>query len=123
MSFRRWNSNCRPANHFFYDLHSPPLWARPKNHRPPDHGWRCTRNRAIVSRRIERIFILALHGARYELTTVSDAIQCIKSYQDDARTKEFERFEIDVRYSNGNSITGKFRDRTSAIEFLRAYQF
>lgn len=77
---------------------------------------------SVVARRIERIVILALHGALYELSSVADAIHCIETYEDNKGSKPFERFEIDVRYSNGNVITGKFKDRDSAIEFLRAYQ-
>ena len=51
-----------------------------------------------------------------------DAIRFIESYQDDGQSKPIDRYEIQVRYSNGDLISGTFRDKNSAIEFLRTYQ-
>ncbi|HUE72137.1 MAG TPA: hypothetical protein VMP01_14735 [Pirellulaceae bacterium] len=51
-----------------------------------------------------------------------DAIQFIERYSDDGRKKPIDRYEIEVRYNNGDSIHAKFKDKVSAIEFLRSYQ-
>jgi hypothetical protein len=75
-----------------------------------------------VSREIERIVVLALHGQSHEALTVDDAIRFIESYDDHGRTKPIERFEIEVRYSNGDTIRGNFRDKAAAIEFLKNYE-
>jgi hypothetical protein len=78
---------------------------------------------ATVLRQVERIVVLALHGESQEMATIDDAIQFIESY--DAASgvaKKVERFEIQVRYNNGNLIEGKFKDKAGAIEFLRSYQ-
>jgi len=75
-----------------------------------------------VLRQIERIVILALHGVSHEATTIDDAIAFIAAYQDGSAQKEIERYEIEVRYNNGNKITGSFKDKASAIEFLQSYQ-
>lgn len=75
-----------------------------------------------VARQIERIIILALHGQSREVTTVDDAIRFIEGYDDHGRAMPVERYEIDVRYNNGDVVRGQFRDKIAAIEFLRSYQ-
>jgi hypothetical protein len=77
---------------------------------------------AVVSRQIDRIVILALHGQSQEVVTIGDAIQFIESYAGDDRAKPIERFEIQVRYNNGDIVSGSFRDKEGAIEFLKSYQ-
>lgn len=76
----------------------------------------------VVLRQIERIIVLPLHGSTTELKTVDEAISFIKKYGEKASDKPVERYEIQVRYNNGNIVEGKFKDKDSAIEFLRAYQ-
>lgn len=75
-----------------------------------------------VSRQIDRIVVLALHGQSHEALTVDEAIRFIEGYGDNGRNKPIERFEIEVRYNNGDSILGNFRDKPAAIEFLRNYE-
>ncbi|MCY2992234.1 MAG: hypothetical protein NTY19_30785 [Planctomycetota bacterium] len=36
--------------------------------------------------------------------------------------KPIDRYEIQVRYSNGDLISGTFRDKNRAIEFLQTYE-
>jgi hypothetical protein len=75
-----------------------------------------------VARQIERVIVLALHGQSHEAMTVADAIHFVEAYDDDGGRKPMERFEIEVRYNNGDSIRGNFQDKPSALEFLRNYQ-
>lgn len=75
-----------------------------------------------VARQIERIVILALHGEAREVTTIDDAIHFIEGYDDNGSAKPVERYEIDVRYNNGDVVHGQFKDKSAAIEFLRGYQ-
>jgi hypothetical protein len=76
----------------------------------------------VVSRQIERIIVLPLYGEHLEYKTAIDAITAIEKYDATRGSKAFDRFEIEVRYNNGNEISGKFKDKESAIEFLRLYQ-
>jgi hypothetical protein len=76
----------------------------------------------VVLRQIERIVILPLHGGSTELATVDEAIKFIKDYNEMTCNKPLKRYEIQVRYNNGNVIEGKFKDKASAVEFLQAYQ-
>jgi hypothetical protein len=75
-----------------------------------------------VARQIERIIILALHGQSREVTTIDDAIRFIEGYDEHGRAKPVERYEIDVRYNNGDVVRGQFKDKSTAIDFLHGYQ-
>lgn len=75
-----------------------------------------------ISRQIERIVIIALHGAIHEVATIEDAIRFVESYEEDGRNKPIDRYEIEVRYNNGDAIHGKFKNKSSAVTFLTSYQ-
>ncbi len=76
---------------------------------------------SAVSRQIVRIIILPLHGIKTELKTVPDAIAFIQKYDEFRCSARVDRYEIQVRYNNGNEIEGRFNDKQSALDFLRAY--
>jgi len=71
-----------------------------------------------LSRKIEQIFILALHGINYEVASVADAIQVIREYEEEISITGFVRYEVSVRYSNGDEILGKFDHKREAVRFL-----
>lgn len=75
----------------------------------------------VVSRQVERIIVLPLHGSERELVTVEGAIEFVTSYVESASVENFQHYEIQVRYNNENRIDGTFRDKESAIEFLRLF--
>ena len=75
-----------------------------------------------ISRQIERIIVLPLHGIPQDLSTIDEAITFVQNYAEGAEIEPFARYEIQVRYNNGNLIEGTFGDKASAIEFLRTYQ-
>jgi hypothetical protein len=76
----------------------------------------------VVSRQIERIIILTLHGSAHEATTVTDAITFVQGYGGTSAKLPLERFEIQVRYNNGDRIEATFKDKEAAIAFLRTYR-
>ena len=75
----------------------------------------------VVSRQIERIIVLPLHGKFADLATIDEAIKFIESYKEEANAQPIERYEIQVRYNNDDSIHGSFRDKSDAMAFLRTY--
>jgi hypothetical protein len=76
----------------------------------------------VVLRQIERIIIIPLHGSAHQVATVPEAISFIENYADTAGAAlPVVRYEIEVRYNNGNVIEGKFGDKESAVEFLQTY--
>jgi hypothetical protein len=76
----------------------------------------------VLSRQIEYILVLPLHGNRMEFSSVEDALSSIEAFDQGVGSQSFVRYEIEVRYDNGNTIRGKLNDRESAIEFLRMYK-
>jgi hypothetical protein len=77
--------------------------------------------RRAVLRRIELIRILPLHGVALECTTVEDAIRRIRRYDDRLAPSPVVRYEIEVRYSNGDRIAGQFQDKETAVRFLEPF--
>jgi hypothetical protein len=77
---------------------------------------------AAVSRQIERIFVLPLHGSSRELSTIDDAVKFIEKYLDHDGGGKVHRYEVVVRYNNGDRIEATFQDKESAIKHLRSYQ-
>ena len=75
-----------------------------------------------ILRQIEVVIILPLHGEAHEMATVDEALAYINGYDENGLTGRLLRYEIQIRYNNGNVIEGRFRDKPSAIEFLRGYQ-
>jgi len=75
-----------------------------------------------VSRRIERVLVLPLHGALEELGTIDDAIAFIQGYDAPDTRRPVQRYEIQIQYSNRDRIEGRFADKHGAIEFLGTYR-
>ena len=77
--------------------------------------------RAVVSRNIDRVVVLVLHGRPHTAPTIDAAIDYIREYRDLETEVPIERFEVQLRYTNGDEITGCFQDKSSAIAFLQGY--
>ncbi|HXT58279.1 MAG TPA: hypothetical protein VN699_06570, partial [Pirellulales bacterium] len=76
--------------------------------------------RASLGRTVLHVSIAPLHGAPRELSTLDDAIAFLMAYREKAASRPFVRYEVSVRYSNGNQVRGDFTDKAAAITFLRA---
>lgn len=76
----------------------------------------------VVSRQIDRITVLPLHGTAQELPTVADAIKFIEGYQERGGQRPIQRYEVRIRYNNADSIEATFREKADALSFLRTYQ-
>lgn len=75
----------------------------------------------VVSRQIDRITILPLHGFASELATVPDAIRFIEEYEEKSEKRPVQRYEIRLSYNNGDAIEASYRDKADAVAFLRTY--
>ncbi|OGF54143.1 MAG: hypothetical protein A2Z21_07155 [Candidatus Fraserbacteria bacterium RBG_16_55_9] len=74
-----------------------------------------------ISRRIVLVRVLPLHGRPVEWKSTKEAIAFVERYDEENVTDSFARYEVEIRYNNGDRIQGHFADRHSAIEFLRRY--
>ncbi len=76
-----------------------------------------------VTRQIESVHVLPLHGTMFELTSVENAIDFIEKYDEDDGSKRIIKYDVYIYYSNGDQIKGSFSDKESAIEFLGKYLY
>lgn len=75
---------------------------------------------ATLDRQIEQIILIPLHGQQSEFVTITDAIAFVTSYREDRlRDGSFRKYEIIVRYTNGDKIDASFKDKDKAVAFLR----
>ena len=49
----------------------------------------------------------------------AEAIAFIASFDESKPNAPFARYEVGVRFSNGDEVRGQFREKTTAIVFLR----
>lgn len=76
---------------------------------------------ASLTRKIERVIVLPLHGTRFEAATVKQAIDYVQSYGEANSSKSFSRYEVQVRYNNGDKIEGSFESKVDAVAFLSGF--
>jgi hypothetical protein len=72
-----------------------------------------------LTRRIETVYVLPLHGIAQTLGDVREAIAFIESFDESKPIASLTRYEVGIRYSNGDELRGQFKDKTTAVAFLR----
>jgi hypothetical protein len=75
-----------------------------------------------VKRQITAVRIIPLHGSAQDCVSVADAIHFVVGYNETAPSGPLVRYEVLIRYDNGNKIEAQFDDKATTIEFLQAYQ-
>ncbi|MFN0134835.1 MAG: DNA methylase [Phycisphaerae bacterium] len=76
--------------------------------------------RTTLTRKIASVYVLPLHGSTRTLGDVAEAIAFIESFDESKPCEPFTRYEVGVRYSNGDEIRGQFMDKATAVAFLRS---
>ena len=71
-----------------------------------------------LRRRVEYVFVLPLSGSPHRFESIQDAVTYISNHDPSIPSSEFVKYELNVRYSNGDEIRGTFHDKQTAIEFL-----
>lgn len=74
-----------------------------------------------ILRRIDRVSILALHGAVISVQTVAAAVQLLTDYRSPDDVPALVRFEVTVSYDNGDKIVADFSSAADAIAFLKSF--
>lgn len=74
--------------------------------------------RTTLTRTIASVYVLPLHGSSRTLGNVAEAIAFIKAFDETKPCKPFTRYEVGVRYTNGDEIRGQFKDKSTAVAFL-----
>lgn len=70
----------------------------------------------LTKSRIESITVVPPQG---QLRTAIKAIAFIESLDEQEPGDPFTRFEVGVRYNNGNEIRGQFSGKVEAVAFLK----
>jgi hypothetical protein len=74
----------------------------------------------VLGRRVQAVILIPLHGAQNEFHCINDAIHFIEKYQQDKEGNgDFRKYEIIVRYTNGDTIDAAFSDKIPAVSFLK----
>jgi hypothetical protein len=74
-----------------------------------------------ISRFIERIIILPLHGQESIANNVIDAIDFLKRYSEANSKIPLNKYEIIIKYNTGDRIEASFKDKKDGINFLETY--
>jgi hypothetical protein len=90
-----------------------------RNRHQPDLDAFTSSLRLALTRTILTVYVPPLHGRARTLKNVVDAIRFIESFDESRPDQAFTRYEVGVRFSNGDEIRAQLADKTAAIVFLR----
>ena len=62
--------------------------------------------------------MLPLHGNEVFFSDASSAIDFVNQYYEVSGEGAFRKYEVIVRYTNGDSIDASFKDKDSVLTFL-----
>lgn len=71
-----------------------------------------------LDRAVEQVLIVPLSGTDHAFESVSDALDFINEFDEAEHNGQFRKYELIVRYSNGDRIDATFSDKAGAKEFL-----
>lgn len=69
------------------------------------------------ARRIESVYAIP---PEFAAKTPAEAIALIVSFDESNLDTPFGRYEVGVRYSNGDEVRGQFKDKATAVAFLHS---
>jgi hypothetical protein len=75
-----------------------------------------------LARQIQHVTVTVLHGRAQDVITVLEAIQYIEGYSATAVSDAPAlKFDVQVRYNNGDIVGGVFHDRADAVAYLQKF--
>lgn len=72
-------------------------------------------------RRVSSIRIWYLYGQTDQYSDVDEAINALTDQPEKADNLELTKFEIQIRFNNGDRVEGEFRQKEDAMSFLKSY--
>jgi hypothetical protein len=75
-----------------------------------------------VQRQFKSIRVIPLHGEAKDCGTVEDAIQFVTTYDEAAAHGPVVKYEVQIRYNNGDKIDAEFQDKATTLDLLKAYE-
>ena len=74
-----------------------------------------------VTRHVDWVRILPLYGNSVEYASVEEAISFVQDYHEAEQNVPLVKYEIEVRYSNGDRVSGQFHEKQDAMKFLKRF--
>jgi len=71
-----------------------------------------------LDRQLSQVIVIPLHGDELTFATVNDAMEFINNFDEANGEGAFRKYEVIVRYSNGDSIDASFQSKQSVLDFL-----
>lgn len=71
-----------------------------------------------LARIVEKVVIIPLYGKSNKFATIDDAIKFLDQHRNEA-CGDFRKYEVLVKFSNGDRVEGSFKDKAKALEFLQ----
>ncbi|MBE9103418.1 DNA methylase [Nostoc cf. edaphicum LEGE 07299] len=74
------------------------------------------------ARLVQQVNIIVLHGLSQQSETINNAIEYLQNYSENQpNSAPAIKYEIDIRYNNGDIIHAMFKNKTEALKFLRTF--
>lgn len=74
-----------------------------------------------VARQIVAVRVTPLHGVDTDFVTIQQAVEFVVAYDEFRESGPLVRYEIQIRYNNGDKINAEFQEKGTTIDFLKAY--
>ncbi|HUT46966.1 MAG TPA: hypothetical protein VMX36_11820 [Sedimentisphaerales bacterium] len=72
-----------------------------------------------LDRVIEKVVLVPLYGKLNEFATIDDAIKFLDQYRISESSGDFRKYEVIIRFSNGDRVEGSFGGKVRVREFLQ----
>ncbi len=72
-----------------------------------------------LDRVIEKVVLVPLYGTLNEFATIDDAIRFLDQHKISESSGDFRKYEVIIRFSNGDRVEGSFSDKVRVREFLQ----
>jgi len=82
-------------------------------------GTKRSRSRLPRMGSVTSVYLTRLYEVPQTATSLAEAIAFIESFNESKPGTPYTRYEVGVRYSNGNEVRAQFMDKATGIAFLR----
>jgi len=72
-----------------------------------------------LDRQVERVVVIPLYGRANTFITIYEAIRFLDQHRIYEGSGEFQKYEILVKFSNGDKVEGSFKSKDNVREFLK----
>ena len=76
----------------------------------------------VSTRYIAEVRLIPLHGTPVKCASVREAIAFVSAYGEEEKCEPLAKYEVQIRYNNGDKVDAQFNEKSSVIEFLEHYK-